>query len=283
MLICAAIIAIGVNIYRACVGQEADFLECLGIFFAIGLSVVISVVMEGKSAKAFEALAKISDDVVVKVIRNNEVSLIPHRDIVVGDIVLLAVGDKVPADGRIIECTSLMVDESTLTGESVAVLKDANATLNKETPLAERVNMMYSGTFVTNGNCKMIVTSVGDNTEFGKIASELTGTTKDVSPLQQKLGKLGKIITILGVCAAAIVFVAELISFAMHDGLTVEEAMNAFVTSIVLIVAAVPEGLPTIVATSLSINIIKLSKENALVKKTNCFRNSWLCQCNLLR
>ncbi|MFV0350763.1 MAG: calcium-translocating P-type ATPase, PMCA-type [Oscillospiraceae bacterium] len=127
--------------------------------------------------------------------------------------------------------------------------------------------MLYCGNFITNGYCKMVVTSVGDSTEFGKIAQELTNTKQSSTPLQEKLAKLGKTITILGVIAASIVFISQLISFALHDGLMLEEVMEAFVTSIVLIVAAVPEGLPTIVAVSLSINIIKLSKQNALVKK----------------
>lgn len=113
----------------------------------------------------------------------------------------------------------------------------------------------------------MVVTAVGDNTEFGKIAKELTKTDKASTPLQEKLARLGKTITILGVIAAAIVFITEIISFAMSGGLVFEELLEAFVTSIVLIVAAVPEGLPTIVAVSLSINIIKLSHQNALVKK----------------
>ena len=113
----------------------------------------------------------------------------------------------------------------------------------------------------------MVVTAVGDDTEFGKIARELTKSEQTSTPLQEKLARLGKTITVFGVIAATIVFISQLISFGIHGGLHLEEVMEAFVTSIVLIVAAVPEGLPTIVAVSLSINIIKLSKQNALVKK----------------
>ena len=146
--------------------------------------------------------------------------------------------------------------------------KDASACFfDEKTPLAERANMLYSGTYITSGTCKMIVTSVGGATEFGTIANSLSGEETAQTPLQEKLAKLGKNITILGVIAAAIVFISQLISFALHDGLILDEIIEAFVTSIVLIVAAVPEGLPTIVAVSLSINIIKLSKKNALVKK----------------
>lgn len=268
MLIGAGIIALGVNIFRAFSGGEADFLECVGIFLAISLSVVISVVMEGRSAKAFEALSKISENTVVKAIRDGKTLMLSQQEIVVGDILLLTTGDKVPADGRLLESSGLSTDESMLTGESLPAQKDASACFSDEkTPLAERANMLYSGTYIASGTCKMIVTSVGGSTEFGVIANSLSGEETAQTPLQEKLARLGKNITILGVIAAAIVFISQLISFALHDGLILDEIIEAFVTSIVLIVAAVPEGLPTIVAVSLSINIIKLSKKNALVKK----------------
>lgn len=268
MLIVAGLIALGVNIYRSVTGGEADYWECVGVFCAIALSVVISVIMEGKSAKAFEALAKISDNTMVKAIRNGTTTMLSQQQIVVGDILILSTGDKVPADGRLLTSTELTANESMLTGESVPANKNADATFESDkTPLAERANMLYGGTYITSGNCTMIVTAVGDNTEFGKIAKELRAKVQSTTPLQQKLAKLGKMITILGVSAATIVFVSQLISFAINGGLALENIMEAFVTSIVLIVAAVPEGLPTIVAVSLSINIIKLSKNNALVKK----------------
>lgn len=268
MLVMAGLIALGVNIVQGATGGEADFLECVGIFAAIALSVVISVVMEGKSAKAFEALTRISQNTVVKAVRNGHTILLNQEEIVVGDILILATGDKVPADGRLLESIALTVDESALTGESSPVKKRADITFHEQkVPLAERINMLYSGTYLTGGNCKMVVTAVGDQTEFGRIAQELNHTQKGSTPLQEKLARLGKLITILGVIAASVVFIAQLISFALHGGLQLEEVMEAFVTSIVLIVAAVPEGLPTIVAVSLSINIIKLSKQNALVKK----------------
>ena len=268
MLIAAGLIALAVNIVRQVTGGEADFLECVGVFVAIALSVVISVVMEGRSAKAFEALSKINADMVVRAVRDGQTVTLQSAHLAVGDVVLLSAGDKVPADGRLLESTALRVDESALTGESFPVKKDSQLVLTDEkTPLAERANMLYSGTFVTEGHGRLLVTAVGDATEFGKIAGELGNAEKSSTPLQEKLARLGKTITVLGVIAAAIVFVAQLISFALHGGLHLETVMEAFITSIVLIVAAVPEGLPTIVAVSLSINIIKLSKHNALVKK----------------
>lgn len=268
MLIVAGIIAVVVNIIRAVTEGSGDFFECIGIFVAIALSVIITVVMEGKSAKAFEALTDINENITIRAIRSGEVCLINQQDLVIGDIILLSTGDKIPADGRLIESVSLAVDESALTGESVPASKDAEMVLKDDTtPLAERINMVYSGNYVISGNGKAIITQVGDGTEIGKIAKELTKTTTGSTPLQEKLAKLGKMITIFGVIAAAIVFICQVISFTVQESLSLETVMNAFVTSIVLIVAAVPEGLPTIVVVSLSINIIKLSKEHALVKK----------------
>lgn len=268
MLLMAGVIAVIVNVILGMTGGESDFLECAGIFAAISLSVIITVVMEGKSAKAFEALSQINDSTIIKAIRNESIVMLRQEDIAAGDILLLSTGDKIPADGRLLESVGLTADESALTGESVPAKKDALLEITDEkTPLAERANMLYCGNFITNGYCKMVVTAVGNSTEFGKIAQELTESKQSSTPLQEKLARLGKTITIFGVIAASIVFVSELISFSMHGGLVLEEVMNAFVTSIVLIVAAVPEGLPTIVAVSLSINIIKLSNQNALVKK----------------
>lgn len=268
MLIAAGSIALGVNVFRGATGGEADYLECVGIFTAISLSVAISVVMEGRSAKAFEALAEIGNNVRVRALRDGGTVMLDQDEVVVGDILLLSTGDKLPADGRLLESTEISADESALTGESVPSEKDAELVLSDpKTPLAERGNMLYRGTYITGGYGKLLVTQVGVDTEFGTIARELGDTKKTSTPLQEKLARLGKTITILGVIAASVVFLSQLISFAAHDGLVLEEVMEAFVTSIVLIVAAVPEGLPTIVAVSLSINIIKLSKQNALVKK----------------
>ena len=267
MLIFAAIITLAVNITRYFTGGEYNFLECVGIFAAIALSVVITIITEGKSAKAFESLNKINEDTLIKVIRNGEPQLITQKEIVVGDIIMIETGDKIVADGRLFSSNDLSVDESALTGESLPVKKDAEFVCQKSTPVAERANMLYSGCFVSAGNGQMLVTGVGNDTEFGQIAQELSSIEKTTTPLQEKLDKLGKQITVLGASAAAIVFAIEVLQFVMNGQLNLDTVSDAFITSIVLIVAAVPEGLPTIVAVSLALNIIKMSKENALVKK----------------
>ena len=267
LLIMAALIALAVNVFNAVSGGHADFLEVAGIFAAIFLSVAITVAMEGKSAKAFEALNKINEDIVVKALRNGVPVMLNQKDVVSGDILLLSTGDKIPADGRLLESSSLAADESALTGESVPAKKDALFICDEKTPLAERRNMLYSGTFITGGFGKLLVTSVGGATEFGKIAHELSGVQKTSTPLQERLGRMGKLITIAGIIAASVVFISQLVSFAIKGEFILGNIIDAFVTSIVLIVATVPEGLPTIVAVSLSLNIIKLAKQNALVKK----------------
>ena len=268
MLILAALIALGINVARACSGGESDFLECVGIFAAIFLSVAITVIMEGRSAKAFEALNRICEETKVKVLRNGELVLIPRCEVVTGDILSVETGDKLPADGRLLSSVDLCVDESALTGESVPADKDAGIVFDcAEVPLAERRNMLYSGTFVTGGHGRMIVSAVGDHTEFGRIAGELASAEKGDTPLQEKMAKLGKRITFFGLLAAGLVFAIQLVTFLLNGTASLDTVSNAFITSIVLIVAAVPEGLPTIVAVSLAITIIRMSKQNTLVRK----------------
>ena len=274
ILLVALAITVIVQAVSAATGGEFDYIECIGIVVAVLLSVTITVVMEDRSARAFEALSRIGEDTLVKVIRNGEVQMIPQREVVVGDILCVETGAKLPADGRLIQSTQLMSDESALTGESMAVHKDAAFVCAAEnTPVAERHNMLYSGCFITGGSGKAVITGVGDNTEFGKIARELTNQDKSSTPLQEKLGKLGKLITTVGAIAAALIFIVQIIEIIVRgfDGMSGTQIFGlfseAFIDSIVLIVAAVPEGLPTIVAVTLAINIIKMSRQNALVKK----------------
>lgn len=246
---------------------DGDFTECFGILAAIVLSVSITLIMEGSSKKAFKALRGISDGAEVKVVRGGEVKFVPQKDIVCGDIVLIESGDKIVADGRLIESESLTVDESALTGESRSAKKDCSAVLPFGAPLAERVNCAYSGTFVTGGRGAMVVSAVGDNTEIGKIAGELSANIPENSPLNQKLAKLGKTVTAIGAVCALVVFVMSLIRLYFANNLSFDTVSDLFISCIVLIIAAVPEGLPTIVAVSLALNMIRLAKEKALIKK----------------
>ncbi len=263
----ALIIAFGTGLGSAIKTGKGDFSECFGILGAILLSVFITLIMEGSSEKAFKALGKIYDNSAVKVIRDGVVMLVGASYVTVGDLILMESGDKIVADGRLIESNSLSVDESALTGESVSVEKDALCSSKKGTLLADRKNCVYSGTFVTAGNGKMIVTAVGDNTEIGKIAGGLKEKNAIPSPLEQKLAKLGKIITIIGIITALLVFGLSVMRLWKQGGINYHGVQELFISAVILIVAAVPEGLPTIVAVSLALNMIKLAKENALIRK----------------
>ena len=263
----AWIITVGVNIGKFLRTGEGDVYECVGIFIAIALSVGLTLIMEGKSEKAFELLGREYDRLSVKVVRGGEILVVPKEEIVVGDVVIIETGDKIIADGRLIESRGLTVDESTLTGESLPVGKNADAVVKENAALAERFNVAYSGTFVCGGTGKMIVTAVGENAELGKIASDLTGDIAVSAPLSEKLDRLGKTVTIVGSLSAAIAFVLSILRLVKAGTVDFVSVQDCFIEAIVLIVAAVPEGLPTTAAISLTLNVLKLAKSNALIRK----------------
>ncbi|MDE5603162.1 MAG: calcium-translocating P-type ATPase, PMCA-type [Helicobacter sp.] len=261
LLLFAAFLALIVNIYEFLYYQKIDFLETLGIFIAIFLSAFITLAMENKSQKAFESLNKLLENSRVRVIRNGKMQFIGQENVVVGDIVFLESGDRIPSDCRILQCRDLLCDESSLTGESFPVAKSVlqdNAT---------NENMLYKGCFIIQGNAKALSIRVGNQTEFGKIALALNDASSISTPLQEKLKILSGKITIFGVLAALSAFFIQIGSFFLKGELGIQVVADIFVSSVVLIVACVPEGLPAIVAISLALNIVKMSRQNALVKK----------------
>ncbi|MCL2848048.1 MAG: calcium-translocating P-type ATPase, PMCA-type [Firmicutes bacterium] len=262
-------ITLTVNIIRVFRGDSFDWAESIGIFFAIVLSIGISIFMERKSEKAFEALKRVGENSVIKVVRSGKVVQLNQSELVVGDILYFGVGDKIPVDCRLIKSDGLETDESALTGESMAVKKNAEKVFgtNENPPLAERTNMIYGGTFVVAGSSTAIAVAVGDSTELGVIAKELKKVVEHDTPLQQKLNGLGKIIAIFGAFSALFVFVVQLTQLIAMGTANFENIQNVFINSIVLIVAAVPEGLPTIVAVSLALNVILMARYKALVKR----------------
>ncbi len=263
----AFIITLGVNIGKVAKGGEGDFYECLGIFIAILISTALTIIMESKSEKAFKLLKSLSDTKSVKLIRDGKTTFLPKAELAVGDLVLLEAGDKIPADGRIVTCADFKVDESTLTGESKSVEKNGRLVLGENAPLAERVNMVYGGTYVESGSCFYVVTAVGSLGEIGKIADEV-GSEKSISaPLEEKLTRLGKMVSIFGGVASILVFVLSLVRLILLNDVSFDSVQDIFIESIVLIVAAVPEGLPTTVAISLTLNVVRLAKSNALIRK----------------
>ena len=212
---------------------------------------------EDNAEKALEELQNFSAEH-AQVIRNGKKILIDANDLVVGDILFLQAGDKVPGDGRIIKNYDLLVDESSLTGESLPINK-TDKILNKEVPLGDQKNMVFSGTICLGGRAEVCITAVGEYTELGKIASIIREGEKEQTPLQIKLSQVSKIIGILCIGICILVFILEVVS-----GLSI---LNAFKTSIALAVAAIPEGLATVVTICLALGVSRMAKKNAVVKK----------------
>ena len=267
ILLFGLVITFGINLGKLLKTGDGDFLECIGITIAISLSVALTVIMEGKSQKAFDALKKLSSDQNVKVLREGCIVYVRSEEVVVGDIVFAEAGDKIVADGKILSCQALKTDESSLTGESKRVQKTAQDLIDEKTPLAERRNMVYSGTFVAEGSVKYLAVAVGANAEIGEIAKFVTEEKNVSAPLNEKLSRLGKFVSIFGLICSAFVFVLSVVRLSIIGKVSFESIEDVFIRSIVLIVAAVPEGLPTTVAISLSLNVLKLAKSNALIKK----------------
>ena len=240
-----------------------EYKDAVGIFVAVFIGIGIGIVMEGKSDKAIQKLTEMASNIIVKVIRAGKHTEVVSEELKVGDLIILEPGDKVPADARLIEAHDLKVEESALTGESMQVSKIAGH-LSSGMPLAERVNMVYSGTYVAQGRGKAIVTAVGDSTEFGKIAAQLRETVSTKTPMQEKLDDFGRKLSKVCIGVTAVLFAIQVY---MLPEITFVAVKGCFVTSIALIVAAVPEGLPTMVALTLSLNSVKMKNNNALIRK----------------
>ena len=263
------------NVFQVFLKQFADFLVIILIIAAIvsaalgdvESSVVILVVitMNGilgtvqtiKAEHSLQSLKELSMPL-AKVIRDGQVMKISSKELTIGDVVCLEAGDYVPADGRIIESAGLKIDESMLTGESLVVDK-TDTVIEEEKPLAERTNMVYSGSLVSFGRGSYIVTSIGMNTEIGKIASLLKATSEKRTPLQISLDKFGQKLSIIILIFCAILFTLNII-----QGENIE---NAFMFAVALAVAAIPEALSSIVTIVLSFGTQKMAKENAIIRK----------------
>ncbi len=262
ILIAAALIS-GV---MAVVEQEFPT-DVIIILAVVLINAVLGVLQESKAEKAIEALQKMSA-ATSKVIRDGKLIAVPSEELVIGDVVVLEAGDAVPADGRILECASLKIEEAALTGESVPVNKIVEkleiAENAKDVPLGDRKNMVYMGSTVVYGRGLIVVTATGMDTEMGKIADALAKAEEGKTPLQIKLGQLSKILTylVLGICV--IVFGVQLIR---HGGLDFEFALSAFMVAVSLAVAAIPEGLAAVVTVVLSIGVTNMSKRNAIIRK----------------
>ncbi|MBQ7924595.1 MAG: calcium-translocating P-type ATPase, PMCA-type [Clostridia bacterium] len=236
------------------------------ILVVVLLNAVLGVLQESKAEKAIEALQKMSA-ATSKVIRDGKLTVVPSENLVVGDIVLLEAGDAVPADARVLESASLQVEEAALTGESVPVNKITEAVFPKdgakEVTLGDRKNMVYMGSTVVYGRGVVVVTGTGMDTEMGKIAGALAQAQEGKTPLQRKLAQLSKILTWLVLGISVVVFGVKLLT----DGLEAGTVINSFMVAVSLAVAAIPEGLASVVTVVLSIGVTNMSKRNAIIRK----------------
>lgn len=249
---------------------EKNFMETIGIFVAVFLATTLGFYFERDAAKKFNLLTALSEEQPVKVRRNGKVMEIPRHDVVVGDVVLVEVGDEVPADGELIVCNDLQINESALTGEPVA-----EKSLEGGGDGAYPRNVILRSTMVMNGRGEFVVTAVGDATEIGKVAKKSTEQTSVETPLHMQLDKLAKMISKVG----SVVSVAAFFIFLIHDILTnpawggkdyfymAEIVLKYFMMAVTLIVMAVPEGLPMAITLSLALNMRRMLKSNNLVRK----------------
>ena len=252
-----------------------DFIETIGIVLAIILATTIGFYFERDAAKKFDVLTALGEESPVKVRRNGTVTEIPRKDVVVGDVIIIEVGDEIPADGRLIASTDLQIDESSLTGEPII----SKHVVTDETPSDKEAtypsDTVLRSTMVMNGNGVAVVTAVGDSTEIGKVARKATEMTAVKTPLNIQLGKLAKLISKIGTGISVSAFVI----FLTHDIMTnplwqgadylkmAEVTLNYFMMAVTLIVMAVPEGLPMAVTLALALNMRRMLKSNNLVRK----------------
>ena len=253
VLIIAAIVSGFVGI-----SQGEGITDTIIILIVVLANAIIGIAQESKAEKSLEALQKLTDHA-SKVIRDGKIKVIPAKELVPGDIVALDTGDYIPADLRVIEAVNLKAQESSLTGESVPVEKTTKTIEKTDVGIGDRTNMLFSSSLVTYGRGKGIVVQTGMNTEVGKIAGMLDNTEKQITPLQEKLNKLGKTLGIAALAICAFIFIIGLIQG--------KEPINMFMTAVSLAVAAIPEGLVAVSTIVLAIGVQKMVKKNAIVKK----------------
>ena len=266
-------IAAGVSAVTGMLAGESEWAEVIIILAVVLLNAVLGVIQESKAEAAIEALQTMTA-ATCKVLRDGKMTVLHSDELVPGDVVLLEAGDAVPADGRIIENASMKIEEAALTGESVPVNKMIEAlgmeTDKDDVPLGDRKNMCYMGSTVVYGRGKAVITTTGMDTEMGKIAGALAATAEEETPLQRKLDELGTLLSkmVLGIC----VFIFAFNLFVARDqlgipGHTLSVILETFMVAVSLAVAAIPEGLATVVTVVLSIGVTKMSQRNAVIRR----------------
>ncbi|MCP1223747.1 cation-translocating P-type ATPase [Sebaldella sp. S0638] len=253
ILLFAAII----SLYLA-VTSGHGYAEPAVIIAIVILNAVLGIKQESNAEKALEALKRLNNHT-TKIIRDGKIEEIDAVELVPGDILVLEAGDKIPADARILESSALKVEESMLTGESVPVEKDPDAVIDADSALGDRLNMLFSGSLITNGRAKAIVVSTGMKTEMGKIAGLLNNTAKLKTPMQIRLSELGKKLSFIAIAAGILVFIIGLLQG--------DSPMTMLLTSVSLAVAAVPETLPVIVTITLAGGVQNMVRKNSIIRR----------------
>ena len=260
------LIAAGVSAVTSLMAQES-LAEVFIILIVVLLNAVLGVVQESKAEAAIEALQTMTA-ATCKVLRDGKQRTLHSDELVPGDVVILEAGDSVPADGRLLESASLKIEEAALTGESVPVNKVAEALGlapgQQEVPLGDRKNLCYMGSTVVYGRGKALITNTGMDTEMGKIAGVLAQTQEEQTPLQRRLDELGKTLSklVLGICVFIFVF-----NLVMAGSFTLDSVLSTFMVAVSLAVAAIPEGLATVVTVVLSIGVTNMSRRNAVIRR----------------
>lgn len=254
ILIIASIVSAGMAWYEG----SNDYIDSIIIIAIVILNAIMGILQEAKAEKSIESLKKMTPQK-TKVIRDGQEKEINVEDVVPGDIVILEAGNYIPADCRLLECFNFKVEESSLTGETVPVLKDASKICNEKVALGDMVNMVFMASIVVNGHAKAIVTETGMDTRVGKIANMIIENEAPETPIQKKLNQVGKILGVVCLIICLIIFIIGLIKNI--------DPMEMFMTSVGLAVAAIPEGLPAIVTIVLSIGVTKMAKRNSIIRK----------------
>ena len=243
-----------------------NFADVIIILAVVVINALLGMYQESKAEKAIEALQEMAA-ATSRVLRDGRIEQVKSEELVVGDVVLLEAGDAVPADGRIIECASMKIEEAALTGESVPVTKTTDvlyAGEEKDVPLGDRKNMVYMGSTVVYGRGAAVICAIGMDTEMGKIADALAQAQEGKTPLQIKLTQLSKILTVLVLAICVIIFAVSLLRAGSLDG---KVLLDTFMIAVSLAVAAIPEGLAAVVTIVLSIGVTNMSKQNAIIRK----------------
>lgn len=266
ILLLASVVSIVIGIVQK---TDEEIIDGVAILAIVLMNAVFGVVQESKAEKSLQALKKLTEQEVF-VFRDGILKKISSSDLVIGDIISVEAGTIIPADCRLLECYDIKTDESSLTGESLPIIKNANFISNQTLPISEQKNMLFKGTNVTYGRGKAIVVALGMDTEFGKIAKGIKENSKELTPLQQSIKGVAKVLTFLVLIIAFITFVIEIC-------ISPANIMEAFLTAVAIAVAAIPESMPAVITIIMSLGIARLAKQKAVVKRMHAVETLGCC------